>query len=189
MTMDCPAPVCSGENEAAAAARRIQILHLEDDPHDRELVRALLTKAGLGCRFGYAQTCAEFTDALSVETWDVILASYALPAFEGCAALDIARKMKPQVPFLFLSAVRGEEVAVDTVKRGATDYVVKQRIERLVPAVRRALAEADEKRCSQQVEKKLSSTEQRFRLLIESIREYAIFMVGARGTVIRAVPG
>ncbi len=185
MTLDCPAPACSGESEtAAAAARRIQILHLEDDPRDRELVRTLLTEAGLGCRFGYAQTCAEFMDALSAETWDVILASYALPAFEGCAALDIARKMKPQVPFLFLSAVLGEEVAVDTVKRGATDYVVKQRIERLVPAVRRALAEADAKRRFQQVEEQLNSTEHRFRLLIEGIREYAIYMVDGSGIVL-----
>jgi hypothetical protein len=72
MTMDCPAPVDSGENEAVATAeaKKIQILHLEDDPRDRELVRALLTKAGLGCRFGYAQTWAEFMDALSAETWD-----------------------------------------------------------------------------------------------------------------------
>lgn len=186
MTMDCPATVCSGENEAVATAeaKKIQILHLEDDPRDRELVRALLTKAGLGCRFGYAQTWAEFMDALSAETWDVILANYALPAFDGCAALDIARKMTPQVPFLFLSEVLGEEVAVETVKRGATDYVVKQRMERLVPAVRRALAEAEAKRRFQQVEEKLNRTEQRFRLLIEGIREYAIFMVDAGGTVI-----
>jgi PAS domain S-box-containing protein len=183
MTMDCPVPVCSGESEAAVA-RRIQILHVENDPRDRELVRTLLTTAGLGCRFGYAQTWAEFMNALSAETWDVILANYALPAFDGCAALDIARKVAPQVPFLFLSAVQGEEVAVETVKRGATDYVVKQRMERLVPAVRRALVEAEAKRRFQQVEEKLNSTEQRFRLLIESIREYAIFMVDAGGTVI-----
>ena len=184
MTMDCPAPVGCGESEAAEA-KKIQILHLEDNPGDRELVRALLlAKSGLACRFAYAQTRAEFMDALAAETWDIILADYSLPAFDGYAALEIARKAAPQTPFLFVTGVLGEEVAVETLKCGATDYVVKQRIDRLVPAVRRALAETEAKRRFQQVEEKLSSTEQRFRLLIESIREYAIFMVDASGTVI-----
>ena len=136
------------------------------------------------CRFGYAQTRAEFVDALSAETWDIILADYALPAFDGYAALDIARKMAPQSPFLLVTGVLSEEVVVETLKCGATDYVVKQRMERLVPAVTRALAEAEAKRRFQQVQEKLNRSEQRFRLLIESIREYAIYMVDAGGTVI-----
>jgi PAS domain S-box-containing protein len=123
-------------------------------------------------------------DALSAETWDIILGDYALPAFDGCAALEIARKMAPLVPFVFVTGVMGEEVAVETLKCGATDYVVKQRMERLVPAVTRALEEAGAKLRFKQVQEKLTRTEQRFRLLIESIREYAIYMVDAGGAVI-----
>jgi PAS domain S-box-containing protein len=144
----------------------------------------LLANGGLVCQFGYAQTRAEFVGALSAETWDIILADYALPAFDGYAALEIARKLAPQTPFIFVSGVMGEEVAVETLKCGATDFVVKQRMERLVPAVTRALAEADAKRRFKQVQEKLNRTEQRFRLLIESIREYAIYMVDASGNVI-----
>ena len=165
-------------------ARKIQVLHLEDNPGDRELVRTLLANAGLVCQFGYAQARAEFVDALSAKTWDIILADFALPAFDGHAALDIARKLAPQVPFIFVTGALGEEVAVETLKGGATDYVVKQRIERLVPAVTRALTESDAKRRFKQVQEKLSRTEQRFRLLLESIREYAIYMVDNCGTVI-----
>ncbi len=183
MTMDCPAPVCCDEGKASAG-KKIQILHLEDNLGDRELVRALLARGGLVCRLGYAQTRSEFVSALSAESWDIILADYSLPAFDGYAALEIARKMAPQTPFLFLTGALGEEVVVETLKCGATDYVVKQRMERLVAAVTRALAEADAKRRFQQVQENLSRTEQRFRLLIESIREYAIYMVDAGGTVI-----
>jgi CheY-like chemotaxis protein len=135
---------------SAAMARRIQILYLEDNPRDRELVQSLLAEGGLACELAYAQTRTEFADALSRKSWDAILADYALPAFDGYAALGIAQKLASQVPFIFVTGTMGEEVAVETLKRGATDYVVKQRLERLVPAVTRALSEADTKRRFQQ---------------------------------------
>ena len=183
MTMECPTAVYCSESEPSAA-QKIKVLHLEDNLDDRELVRALLAQGGLVCRFGYAQTRAEFEEALSAESWDIILADYALPSFDGYAALDIARKMAPQTPFLLVTGVLGEEAVVEALKCGATDYVVKQRMERLAAAVTRALAEAEAKRRFQQVQEKLSRSEQRFRLLIESIREYAIYMVDASGAVI-----
>ena len=163
---------------------KIQILHLEDNRGDRELVRALLAEGGLVCEIGFTQAREEFEQALSGRTWDIILADYSLPAFDGFAALAIARQLAPQVPFIFVTGTLGEEVAVETLKRGATDYVVKQRIDHLVPAVKRALQEAEAKRRVQEVEDKLRKTEQRFRLLIESITEYAIYMVDAGGTIV-----
>lgn len=164
--------------------RCTQILHLEDNPADRALVRALLDEGGLACEIGYAQTRSEFVRALSEKSWDIILADYALPAFDGYAALHITQKLAPQIPFVFVTGVMGEDVAVETLKRGATDYIVKQKMERLVPAVVRAIKEAESKRRYKQAEEELKGTEQRFRLLIDSIREYAIYMVDASGTVI-----
>ncbi len=164
--------------------RKILILHLEDNSGDRGLVRALLAEGGLVCEFGYAEAHAEFVDTLSEKPWDIILADYSLPAFDGLSALDIARERVPQIPFIFVTGAMDTEDAVETLKRGATDYVMKHRIQRLVPVVARALTEADEKRRLKQVEEKLKSTEQRFRLFIESIREYAIYMVDGGGTVI-----
>ncbi|HWX55771.1 MAG TPA: histidine kinase dimerization/phosphoacceptor domain -containing protein [Verrucomicrobiae bacterium] len=164
--------------------RKIQILHLEDNQIDRKLVRALLAEGGLACDFGYAEARAEFVDLLSGKPWDLILADQSLPDFDGCSALDIAKELVPQTPFIFLTGTMGEEFAVETLKRGATDYVIKERIERLVPVVARALAETEEKRRFQQVAEKLKSTEQRFHLFIDSIREYAIYLVDAAGTII-----
>src|SRR5262245_42560605 len=83
---------------------------------------------------------------------DLILADYSLPSFDGIAALSIAREQCPAVPFVFVSGALGEELAIETLKQGATDYVLKQRLERLVPAVRRALLDAEERAASRQAE-------------------------------------
>ena len=121
----------------------IQILHLEDNLADRELVRQLLVEGGIECVVMYVYTREEFTSSVQNGKWDVILADYALPDFDGAAALEIARRHCPHTPFIFLSGVMGEDVAVESLKSGATDYVLKQRMKRLCPAVRRALKEAE----------------------------------------------
>lgn len=91
-------------------------------------------------------TRADFVTALETQVFDLILAAYAMPGFDGMAALEIAGNLSPNVPFIFVSANLGEELAIETLKRGATDYVLKQRLERLVPCVQRAVQEAQERR-------------------------------------------
>jgi signal transduction histidine kinase len=120
----------------------IQILHLEDSLADRELVREFLVRGGMLCDVLPVSTCEEFTAALQTRQWDIILADYSLPNFDGASALQIAQGLSPKTPFIFLSGVMGEDVAVESLKSGATDYVLKERIKRLCPAVRRALKEA-----------------------------------------------
>src|SRR5262244_4189680 len=90
-------------------------------------------------------TRAAFLDALRDFNPDLILADYSLPSFDGIAALSIAREQCPAAPFVFVSGALGEELAIETLKQGATDYVLKQRLARLAPAVRRALGEAEER--------------------------------------------
>jgi len=125
----------------------LHILHLEDDPADAELIASALESGGLSCKTARVETREEFTAAtLVADRYDLILSDYVLPSFDGMAALSIALDNCPDVPFILLSGVLGEEVAIDAMKQGATDYVLKDRLERLVPAVSRAVREAEERR-------------------------------------------
>jgi PAS domain S-box-containing protein len=130
----------------------LRILHVEDDPHDRVLAQATLEADGLACRTQCVDSRGEFEAALLSDTFDVILADYSLPRFDGLTAQAIARRLAPQTPFIFLSATIGEELAIERLKAGATDYVLKQRIGRLPAAVRRALREASERADRQRAE-------------------------------------
>jgi PAS domain S-box-containing protein len=126
--------------------RPLRILHLEDDVRDAELARELLAADGLECEIVRVDTREAFLAALEAGGFDLVLADYALPAFDGIAAQQIALARDPDLPFIFLSGTFGEEVAIERLKAGATDYVLKSRLSRLVPAVRRALREAEERR-------------------------------------------
>lgn len=123
---------------------RLNILHLEDDPHDIELTRSILAKELDGCELVPVETRADFVAALENMELDLILADYSLPSFDGLTALALARVHRPEIPFILVSGQLGEELAIESLKAGATDYVLKRRLSRLVPAVRRALAEAKE---------------------------------------------
>jgi PAS domain S-box-containing protein len=130
----------------------LRVLHVEDDPQDRELAEATLAADGLLCRIQCVDSRSDFEAALLCETFDIILADYSLPRFDGLTAQAIARRLAPQTPFIFLSATLGEELAIDRLKEGATDYVLKQRIGRLPEAVRRARREASERAERQRAE-------------------------------------
>jgi PAS domain S-box-containing protein len=119
----------------------LRILHLEDDPADAALVAALLADEGLQCTIVRASTREQFVNALEGHH-DLILADFALPGFDGISAQRLALERRPDVPFMFVSGTMGEEVAIERLKEGATDYVLKQRLQRLPSAVRRALIEA-----------------------------------------------
>ncbi|HEY3886045.1 MAG TPA: response regulator, partial [Vicinamibacterales bacterium] len=122
----------------------MRILHLEDDPADAALVEALLRGEGFDCRVTRAASRQEFVAGLEAGP-DIILADYSLPGFDGIVAQRLARELRPDVPFVFVSGTMGEEVAIDRLKDGATDYVLKHRLQRLGAALRRALAEAEER--------------------------------------------
>ncbi len=162
----------------------IRILHLEDNRNDRELVSELLKEGGVDCEIIAVDTRGEFLQALHENPCQLILADFALPAFDGFSALNLARQIAPRVPFIFLSGVIGEERAVETLKSGATDYVLKNRLERLAPAVQRALQEAAERQRLLEVQEALLKSEERFRLLVQSIQDYAIYLVDPGGMVV-----
>lgn len=125
--------------------RRLRILLLEDVDTDAELIERELRKGDLAYDLSRVETEDNFVDKLSRGDIDLILADYSLPSFDALAALKITQERCPNVPFILVSGALGDELAVETLKRGATDYVLKHKLSRLVPAVHRALREAEER--------------------------------------------
>jgi two-component system cell cycle sensor histidine kinase/response regulator CckA len=125
--------------------RQLCVLHLEDNENDHLLVVEALRADGLNCKFTLAKSKDEFTEALRTAKYDLIISDYALPSYDGASALSLARSTQPETPFIFLSGTIGEEVAVDSLKNGATDYVLKQRPVRLIAAIHQALQNAAER--------------------------------------------
>src|SRR6516225_6814124 len=123
----------------------LRILYLEDDARDVELVQETLAAGGIDCQVTRVEAEVDFIAALGQGGFDLILADYTLPSFDGLSALKIARSGWPQLPLIFVSGTLGEEVAIEALKIGATDYVFKTRLSRIVPSVQRALREAQER--------------------------------------------
>ena len=153
----------------AEFARTLRILDLEDDPLDTELVQAKLAEDGITCEIIRVETREEFVIALESDDLDFIFSDYSLPAFDGLSALELAKEIRPEVPFILVSGAIGEDRAIEALKSGATDYVLKQRLERLVPAVRRAVREAEERTDRRRAEEALGRSEERYRTLVEQI--------------------
>ena len=136
----------------------LRILSLEDDPRDTELIQEVLEAEGLVCSLIRVDTQPAFVGSLDGSI-DLILADYTLPTFDGLSALRLAKETCPDVPFIFVSGTLGEEVAIEALKVGATDYVLKTRITRLMPSVLRALREAEERAAHKLAQDALAQSE------------------------------
>jgi PAS domain S-box-containing protein len=152
----------------------VRILHLEDDATDAELMRSALAQGGVAGDICRVAGESEFIAALDTGGFDLILADYYLPSFDGLTALTLARQKLPGVPFLFLSGFLGEEVALESLKQGATDYVFKHNLKRLSPAVHRALQEAQHRQERLAAEAALQESE----VTLRSFFNTAPFMMG-----------
>ncbi len=148
----------------------LRFLLLEDSLLDAELICANLTTGGIVYELVQVTNRAEFQAALS-ENFDLILADYSLPGFDGLTALQISQDLGLDIPFIFVTATLGEELAIETLKSGATDFVLKQRLERLVHSVKRALGEAEERRLHKQAQQALQLSETQLRTQTEQLQE------------------
>ncbi|HXA14524.1 MAG TPA: PAS domain S-box protein, partial [Opitutaceae bacterium] len=117
----------------------MKLLHLEDNGNDAELVENVLRETWPACKIKHAVTRKDFLAALDQGGFDLIMSDYTLPDMDGLSALDLAREKCPDKPFIFFSGTIGEERAVEALRRGAVDYVIKDRPARLVPAIRQAI--------------------------------------------------
>ncbi|MBU0545014.1 MAG: response regulator, partial [Proteobacteria bacterium] len=135
--------------------KKLRILNLEDDPSDSDLIKEMLEDAGIEYEITRVETGEDFLAACDSGVFDIVLADFNLPSYDGLSALAVARERCPDLPFIFVSGKMGEEIAIESLKSGATDYILKNNFKRLVPSVRRALKEAEAEIERKQYVKKL----------------------------------
>src|SRR5882724_9842070 len=163
----------------------MQILHLEDSPADSELIRHLLIRKWPDCTIQTVSRREEYTPQVERGTFDLILSDYTLPAFAGLDALQLAKQFQPETPFIFCSGTIGEARAIEAIRTGATDYVLKDNLNRLVPAIQRALQESAEKRGRNEAEAALFRSERRQRALIKATAEI-VWSSNADGSLVNS---
>lgn len=149
-------------------SEQLQILILEDRPTDAELMTRELRREGIEFNAQRVMTETEFEAALHSPALDLILSDYKLPAYDGLSALALARKLRPELPFIFVSGSIGEEIAIDALHHGATDYVLKQQLDRLGPAVQRTMKAARDQKQLAEATRQLAESEKRLRLALEA---------------------
>ncbi len=150
----------------------LRILSLEDNVNDFEFIQHNLEKEGIACELERVASRKDFIAAVDTGSFDLILADHSLPGFDGLSALEIAREKCPKVPFIFVSGALGEEVAIETLRSGATDYVLKTRLARLGPAVKRAVREAKDR------SKRRLAEEAYYSVVMKSLQGLVLFQDG-----------
>jgi len=159
------------------SAQPLSLLLLEDDPADAELVMHELEGLDRPVQVRRVDSSSAFAAALEEHAPDVILSDYNLPAFSGVQALALSKAHRPDVPFIFVTGALGEERAVEVFGLGATDYVLKDKLERLVPCVRRALAEARERAERRTAERALGQSRRALETLMSNLPGMAFRVV------------
>ena len=170
--------------EAAEARREgLRILLVEDSRLDAELVRVQLERSWPGVRLEVLREEAAFVDALRPGGFDAILSDYELPGFTGADLLAHRNEVAPEVPFVFVSGVIGEDNAVELMRQGATDYVSKSRLARLGPVLERALREVEERRARSRAERELRKADVTFARVLDALRDYAVILLDEEGRI------
>jgi PAS domain S-box-containing protein len=161
----------------------LHILMLEDQPEDAALISGELRRAGLRFDARRVDTREAFLREIEQYRPDIILSDHGLPCFDGLTALSLAKRKCPDVPFVFVTGAMGEEFAIKIFENGATDYVLKHHIDELAPAIRRALRRAHKRRAELECRAHLSRNEESYRLLVESVTDYALYMLDTHGCI------
>lgn len=151
--------------------KKIRILHLEDSLSDSELIRSLIESGGIEHEYLFANNEKDFLNILETENIDLILSDYNLPDYNGNEALKAVKEKYSHIPFIFVSGMMGEDAAIHSLLNGATDYVLKNKLERLVPAIQRAIHETEIEQARIQSEEELKKTQHDYRQLFEMMIE------------------
>lgn len=176
-------------SEQRLKSKQLRVLMVEDDPDDALLVERRLRRDGFEVSLRRIETAEEMRNAmLSPDQWDIILADYHLPNFSAPEALDLLKSSGLDVPFIMMSGAVNEETAVAAMRAGAHDYVAKQNLSRLVPAIDRELTEAADRRVKREAERALRTSEERFHRLVQAI-PLALLISDSSGRIIFANEG
>lgn len=160
------------------------ILNLEDSENDAELNAAMLSARWPHSQLVRVDTPGAYLAALEDEKFDLILSDFTMPGFDGMQALALAREKAPETPFLFVSGTIGEDTAIEALKNGATDYVLKHRLVRLIPVVDRALREAEARAECRRAEETMRQSEHKYRELFECLADAAFLADEETGKII-----
>ena len=157
-------------NPSAGGERELHILHLEDSELDHELTLAHLARGGMRVRVRRIDSEAEFLGALDERGWDAIISDYNLPGFSGLVALDLLKARGRDVPFVLVSGEIGEDTAVEAMRNGASDYLLKNNLARLVPALLHAVEATETRRARVRADRELDESKQRLRELAQHLQ-------------------
>ncbi len=165
--------------------KKLKILIVEDSEDDALLMSRSIENNGLNAYFQRVETAEEMRTALEDKKWDIILSDYNLPKFNGLDALKLLKKMNLEIPFIIISGTIGEELAVEIIRKGANDYLMKDNLTKLVPTIKRELEEVKIKRERKEAIRELIESEKKFKDLVEMLPEM-VFEADLDGNLIFA---
>ena len=168
-------------------AKPLRVLIVEDSESDAVILLRQLRRSGYAPHSVRVETAEEMAQSLDSHTWDVVIADYSLPRFSAAAALDVLHSKGQDLPFIILSGTIGEQSAVEAMRAGAHDYIMKGNAARLIPAIEREMREAQERANRRRAEQAVRDNERRFRSLIEHSSDITT-VIDAEGTIVYESP-
>jgi PAS domain S-box-containing protein len=167
--------------------RTLRVLNVEDSERDVALLKRHLSRAGYKLISERVQTAAEMRAALDSQEWDIILCDYSMPHFNALQALDLLKEMELDLPFIIISGTVGEAAAVEAMRAGGHDYLMKDDLVRLAPTIERELHEAENRRARRRAEAALKASETELRAVFETMTD-VILVIDAEGRHLKMAP-